>query len=44
MKLPRHQQAEDGVGRHHLGGTAEKVVEVVLGRRGGYGSGYVWKC
>ena len=27
-----------------LGGAAEKGVGEVLGKRGGYGSGYAWKC
>ena len=39
-----HQQAADELGSKLLGGAAKEGVEEVLERRGGYGSGYAWKC
>ena len=46
--LALHQQAADEVGGNLLGGVGEEGLGEVLGRRGGYGSGYgggfVRKC
>ena len=43
VPLP-HQQAADQLGGNLLGGAGEEGVREVLGGRGGYGCGFVWKC
>ena len=47
IRLAFHQQAADELGGDDLGGAAEKDSwqrREVLDGRGGYGSGFVWKC
>ena len=43
IRLALHQQAADELGGNQLGGAAEEGVEEVLGKRGGYGCGFVRK-
>ncbi len=42
--LAFHQQAADEVGGDLLGGAGEEGLGEVLGKRGGYGSGFVSMC
>ncbi len=45
IRLPFHQQAADELGGDDLGGAGEEGLGEVLGRRGGYGSGFGgWVC
>ena len=44
MPLAPYQQAADELGSNLLGGAGEEGLREVLGERGGYGSGFVWKC
>ena len=44
IRLALHQQATDEFGGNLLGGAAEEGLGEVLGGRGGYGSGFVWRC
>ena len=41
--LALHQQAADQLRRHFFCGAGEEGVGEVLGERGGYGGGFVWK-
>ncbi len=42
--LAFHYQAADQLRCHHLSGAGEEGLGEVLGGRGGFGSGSVWKC
>ena len=38
------QQAANELGGNLLGGAGEEGLGELLGERGGYGGGFVWKC
>ena len=42
--MPFYQQAADELRGNNLGGTGKEALGEGLGGRGGYGSGFVWKC
>ena len=44
MLLVFHQQADNELRGNDLGGAGEEGLGEVLVGRGGYGSGFVWKC